>query len=252
MHHFFVRANQIKEQQIEIEGGDVTHICQVLRLRKGEKLTVSDGENQTYLCEMGERKGSILQLSILQKEEVNRELSTELYLFQGLPKQDKMEWIIQKSVELGVREVIPVSMKRSVVQFDEKKKKKKQERWQQIAESAAKQSGRGVIPKVKEVMELEEALAFASTLDTVLLPYELAQNMKESQEVIRQLSKRGRVGVFIGPEGGFEKEEVGKIERIGGKTVSLGKRILRTETAAISILSILMFQVEGDDGSIFG
>lgn len=244
MHHFFVKASQVKGKKISIEGGDVNHILQVLRMRAGDKITVSDGENHTYLCELEEKQGESLSVLILEEEEKNRELPVKLYLFQGLPKQDKMDWIVQKAVELGVGEILPVSMHRSVVQFDEKKKRKKQERWQQIAESAAKQSGRGMVPRVSEVCTLGEALKIAKELDVVLLPYELAENVMESQTMLSALPKSKSIGIFIGPEGGFEQEEVAQIEAIGGKRISLGRRILRTETAAIGMLAILMFALE--------
>ena len=172
------------------------------------------------------------------------ELSSKVYLFQGLPKADKMELIIQKAVELGVYEIVPVAAKRCVVKLDDKKAKKKIERWQQIAESAAKQAGRGVIPEVKDVLSFKEALKYAKDLDVVLIPYELAEGMKETKQLISEIKPGQSVGIFIGPEGGFERAEVEQAMEAGAKPITLGRRILRTETAGLTILSVLMFQLE--------
>ena len=156
-----------------------------------------------------------------------------------------MELIVQKCVELGCFEVIPVATKRCVVKLDDKKARKKIERWQQIAESAAKQAGRGVIPEVQDVMSFKEALKYAKNLDVVLIPYELAEGMKETKQIISAIKPGQSVGIFIGPEGGFEREEVETAIAEGAKAVTLGKRILRTETAGLTTLSVLMFHLEG-------
>lgn len=152
--------------------------------------------------------------------------------------------IVQKAVELGAYQVIPVSTRRSVVKLDEKKALKKVERWQQIALSAAKQAGRGYIPQVADVMSYPEALSYAKNLDVVLIPYELAEGMKETKEIIESIVPGQSVGIFIGPEGGFEKEEVELALEWGAKAVTLGRRILRTETAGLAMLSVLMFRLE--------
>ena len=167
-------------------------------------------------------------------------------LFQGLPKADKMELIIQKAVELGAAEIVPVEMVRCVVKLDEKKKKSKLARWQSIAESAAKQSGRTVIPEVKAVMNFDDALKYAETLDVLLVPYECADSLKKLREKIDGLKTGMSAGIFIGPEGGYEEKEIEKAKEHGGEIVSLGKRILRTETAAIASLSICMFNIEAN------
>ena len=173
------------------------------------------------------------------------ELPSKIYLFQGLPKADKMELIIQKAVELGAYEVIPVSTKRAVVKLDDKKAGKKVERWNSIAESGAKQSGRNVIPKVTEVMSFKNALEYAKGLDVLFIPYELAEGMEETRELIEQIQPGQSVGIFIGPEGGFEVSEVESTIEYGAKPITLGKRILRTETAGLTMLSILMYHLEG-------
>ena len=246
MQHFFVTPDQVKEDKIFIEGSDVNHMKNVLRMRLGEEVTVSDGNNRQYLCEINEYDNDMAILHIVEEMMTDTELPSKIYLFQGLPKQDKMELIVQKCVELGVYSVVPVATKRCVVKLDDKKAKKKIERWQQIAESAAKQAGRGLIPEVQDVMSFKEALKYAKDLDVVLIPYELAEGMKETKQIISNIKPGQSVGIFIGPEGGFEKEEVEAAISKGAKAITLGKRILRTETAGLTTLSVLMFHLEGE------
>ena len=245
MQHFFVTPDQVKDDLIFIEGSDVNHMKNVLRMRIGEEVTISDGNNRQYLCEIKEYEQEEAILHIIEETSTDTELPSKVYLFQGLPKQDKMELIVQKCVELGCFEVIPVATKRCVVKLDDKKAKKKIERWQQIAESAAKQAGRGVIPEVRDVMSFKEALKYAKDLDVVMIPYELAEGMKETKQWISDIVPGQSVGIFIGPEGGFEKEEVEAAINEGAKAITLGKRILRTETAGLTTLSVLMFHLEG-------
>lgn len=245
MQHFFVTPDQVKGDLIFIEGSDVNHMKNVLRMRIGEEVTISDGNNRQYLCEIKDYEQEEAVLHIVEETSTDTELPSEIYLFQGLPKQDKMELIVQKCVELGCFSVIPVATKRCVVKLDDKKAKKKIERWQQIAESAAKQAGRGVIPEVQDVMSFKEALKYAKNLDVVLIPYELAEGMKETKQIISEIRPGQSVGIFIGPEGGFEKEEVVTAISEGAKAITLGKRILRTETAGLTTLSVLMFHLEG-------
>ena len=245
MQHFFVTPHQVKEDHIYIEGSDVNHMKNVLRMRAGEEVMVSDGNNRKYLCEVEGYELDLAVLKIQEKGVVDTELPSQIYLFQGLPKQDKMELIVQKAVELGVYQVIPVATKRSVVKLDAKKAEKKTERWQQIAQSAAKQAGRGYIPEVHSVMTYKEAMEYARKLDVVLIPYELAEGMEETKKMIRQIQPGQSVGIFIGPEGGFEIEEVEEAINAGAKAITLGKRILRTETAGLTTLSVLMFHLEG-------
>ena len=244
MHHFFVTPAQVSGDKIYIEGSDVNHICNVLRMKKGEKLQISDGNNKKYICQIDEVTSEKVFLYIIEEKIGDTELPSKIYLFQGLPKSDKMELIIQKAVELGVYEIVPVSTKRAVVKLDVKKAGKKVERWNSIAEGGAKQSGRTVIPKVRAVMTYKEALAYAKTLDVVLVPYELADGMNKTKEIIGRIEKGQSIGIFIGPEGGFEKEEVEQAMEMGAEPITLGQRILRTETARLTILSILMYQLE--------
>lgn len=244
MQHFFVTPDQVKGDLILIEGSDVNHMKNVLRMRQGEEVTISDGNNRQYLCEIKEYENEQAVLQIVEETSTNTELPSRIYLFQGLPKQDKMELIVQKCVELGVYNIIPVATKRCVVKLDDKKARKKTERWQQIAESAAKQAGRGVIPEVQDVMNFKSALECAKKLDVVLIPYELAEGMQETKQVISNIKPGQSVGIFIGPEGGFEREEVEMAIETGAKAITLGKRILRTETAGLTTLSVLMFHLE--------
>lgn len=244
MQHFFVTTDQVKDHDIYIEGSDVNHMKNVLRMKPGERLYISDGDNHKYLCQVkGYEEGQAV-LEILSQEMADTELSSKIYLFQGLPKGDKLELIIQKAVELGVYEVIPVAMKRCVVKLDEKKAAKKVSRWGEIARSAAKQSGRGLIPQINRVVSYQEALVLAKKLDVLLIPYELADGMEYTRRVIESVQPGQSVGIFIGPEGGFEKEEVRLAREVGAKEITLGRRILRTETAGLTVLSILMYHLE--------
>lgn len=246
MQRFFVEPCQIDEPayRIHITGTDVNHIVNVLRMKPGEELWISDGEKKEYHCRIESAASDEVCLHILYAQEPDYELPNKIYLFQGLPKSDKMELIIQKAVELGAFEIIPVETKRCVVRLDGKKAAKKVERWQQIAESAAKQSKRMLVPSVHSVMNFKEAIAYAEEMDVRLIPYELAKGMAETKEIIKQIQPGQSIGIFIGPEGGFEESEVDTAVNSGAIPITLGKRILRTETAGLAILSVLMFQLE--------
>ncbi len=244
MQHFFVIPEQVGETEIYVTGQDVNHMKNVLRMKIGEQVEISDGNKKKYLCEVSAYEEEQAVLRILEIREADTELKSRLYLFQGLPKNDKMELIVQKAVELGAYEVIPVSMKRCVVKLDAKKAAKKVERWNSISESAAKQAGRSIIPKVSDIVSYREALERAEQLDVVLVPYELEEGMAETKKLLHQIQPGQSVGIFIGPEGGFEREEVEQAIEAGAHPVTLGRRILRTETAGFTMLSILMFELE--------
>lgn len=231
MQHFFVDASQVSEETIRIEGTDVNHMKNVLRMRIGEEVTVSDGQGKEYLCQVRDFEEEQVQLKIVETKASDAELPSKIYLFQGLPKQEKMELIVQKCVELGIYAVVPVSMKRCVVKLDAKKGAKKVERWNTIAASAAKQSGRGIVPEVMSVKTYKEALEMARDLDVVLVPYECAEGMDHTKELIQSIKPGQSVGIFIGPEGGFDPDEIALACETGGQVITLGKRILRTETA---------------------
>lgn len=245
MQHFFVNASQIEETQIIIEGSDVNHIKNVLRMRPGEEVSVSDGISDTeYRCAVDSFEDDKVILKLLFKKEANVELPVEVVLYQGLPKSDKMEFIIQKCVELGVRRIVPVAMKRSVMKLDGKHASSKVERWQKIAEAAAKQSQRGVIPEVAQVMTYKEALKDAANLNVKLLPYELCEDDVTTKAMFGQLKSGDRIGILIGPEGGFDEGEVASAKEEGFVPVTLGKRILRTETAGMATLCFIMYETE--------
>ena len=245
MYRFFVEPAQVGEKEIIITGSDVNHIKNVLRMKPEETILISSGESLEYTCYIRELKEEEIIAHIMYVQESGYELPSRLYLFQGLPKSDKMELIIQKAVELGVHEIIPVASKRAVVKLDARKEEKKRTRWQAISESAAKQSKRMYVPEVKKVMSFSQAVEYAGQLDVVLVPYELAKGVGEPREIIGKIKKGQSVGIFIGPEGGFEETEVEMaVEKANAKAITLGKRILRTETAGLTVLSILMFTLE--------
>lgn len=245
MYRFFVEPDQVGEKEIRILGGDVNHIKNVLRMKPGEEILISSQENLEYTCYIDKLEDEQVTAHIMYVQEAGYELPSKLYLFQGLPKGDKMELIIQKAVELGVHQIIPVASKRAVVKLDKKKEEKKIARWQAIAQSAAKQSKRMYVPKVGEVLSFSQALAFARTLDVVLLPYELAKDMDNTRKIIGQIKRGQSVGIFIGPEGGFEEAEAeAAVKEANARVITLGKRILRTETAGLTVLSVLMYTLE--------
>lgn len=248
MHCFYCESGNVTEKQIIITGSDVNHIKNVLRMKPGEELMVCDGTGTEYTCVISEFPAGEVLLSVQKAEKASTELPVRLKLYQGLPKKDKMELIIQKAVELGAVEIIPVMTKRCIVKLeDDKKEAKKLERWQAIAESAAKQSGRGIIPAVSRVMGYKEAIKTACAEGMSLIPYEMAEGMKSLKAAAADASKQQVISVFIGPEGGFEEAEVEFAKGQGAIPVSLGKRILRTETAGFTSLSILMYEIECAD-----
>lgn len=244
MQQFFAEPSWIRENKIFMQGSDVNHIRNVLRMKPGEDVRVNDGRGKTYLCCISSYEEQTAVLDILKELDSDTELPSRIILFQGLPKGDKMEWIVQKAVELGVYAIVPFAAKRSVVKLDEKKAAKKQARWQLIAKGAAEQSGRGIIPEVSTVRTFAEALGMAGDLDVVLIPYELEEGMKETARVLENIECGQSMGIFIGPEGGFEEEEVERAKEAGAYAITLGKRILRTETAGLTTLSVLMYHLE--------
>lgn len=245
MARFFVTEDQINADEICLTGMDVNHIKNVLRLGVGQEIIICNGQGQDYYCIIDRVRSGEIIAKIRYAERSKTELRTKIYLFQGLPKKDKMELIIQKAVELGVYEIIPVITKRTIVKLEGKKVNKKLERWQTIAEAAAKQAGRGLIPKVNQVLDFKQALTYAASIETILMPYEKAENMQETKELIQKINPTS-VGIFIGPEGGFETSEVALATENRVLPISLGKRILRTETAGLTLLSLLMFKFEED------
>lgn len=244
MYRFFVDNCNDYYENITITGNDVNHIKNVLRLKCGEHVLVSNGNGTDYECSIEEIDSDTVTVRIVDVTKNAAELPVSITLFQGMPKSDKLELIIQKGVELGVKEIVPVITRRSVVKIDDKKAGKKLERYNSIAESAGKQSGRGIIPEVKEFMSFKQAIEYAKTLDMNIIPYEEAKGMEYSREVVRDVKNHKSLGIFIGPEGGFTAEEVELAMSMGAKCITLGNRILRTETAGLAILSIIMFEID--------
>lgn len=245
MYHFFVDLPQIQGDVVAITGSDVNHIRNVLRMKAGEELAVGNGVDcREYCCRIEEFSGDCVICRVQSVREADTELPARIFLFQGLAKGDKMETIIQKAVELGVYEVIPMAAKRCVVKLDEKKAKSKTVRWQMISEAAAKQSRRRIIPGVKNVMTMKEAMSYAAGMDVRLIPYEKAEGMEKTREMISSLKPGQDIAVFIGPEGGFEEDEVEMAAEAGVCPVTMGKRILRTETAGPAMLAWMVYQLE--------
>lgn len=214
-------------------------------MKIGEEIAVSNGvDGREYRCEVAQLLSDevVCKLRFIKENDV--ELPAQVYLFQGLPKADKMELIIQKAVELGVYSVIPVATRRSIVKLDDKKAVAKQNRWQGIAEAAAKQSKRKIIPKIEKVMSFAEALEMAKELEVRLIPYELAEDMSHTKEIIERIREGQKIAIFIGPEGGFDETEIALASEVGVEPITLGKRILRTETAGMTVLAWLMYHLE--------
>ena len=241
MYNFF--CDNLVDDCFLITDTDCNHIVNVLRMKIGDEFLVSMN-NKSNLCKIVELSPEVVRAKIIEENFQDTSLSIELVLMQGLPKSDKMELIIQKAVELGVNEIIPVETSRSIVKLLGNKKDNKISRWQSIAESGAKQSKRTIIPTVSPVVSFNDALKLAKDFDLFILPYESKNGMQDTKAVLQELKPNMKVGVFIGPEGGFSQEEVEKAQLSGAKIISLGKRILRTETAAITSLSMLMLHAE--------
>ena len=230
MYHFFSEHEHIHDTYIDIVGSDVNHIKNVLRLKTGDSLLISSGDNIDYTCHIAQIDEEHIRADIDSVDERGRELASKIYLFQGLPKADKMELVIQKAVELGAFEVIPVAMKRSVVKLDAKK--------------AAKQSKRSILPQVSDVVTFAQAVKMAENCQIKLLPYECADGMEKTKRLIENITPGQDIAVFIGPEGGFDLDELELAKEAGCEIITLGKRILRTETAGMMLLSVLMYHLE--------
>ena len=243
MYQFFVQNEQVQQNKIIITGSDVNHIKNVIRLKPSDAIRVSDEDGNAYFCHITEIFEMEVWAEIDRMDETGTELSNRIYLFQGLPKNEKMELIIQKAVELGVYEVIPVAMRNCGVKLDDKKAEGKVKRWQAIAESAAKQSKRTIIPNIAMPISYKQAIERAKELDVTLVPYENERGMEATRELILGIKKGESIGIIIGPEGGFAEEEI-EMVKDGMHRISLGRRILRTETAGLATLSMLIFHLD--------
>ena len=242
MHRFYVEHPASAGKTAVLSPEESAHAARVLRLRPGEEIVLLDGQTlwSAKLEVVNDRACEARVLSALPSPEP----CAKVTLIQGLPKSDKLEWIVQKAVELGAYRIVPFAAKRSVVKLDQKKAGKKRERWQAIAKGAAEQSKRGIVPQVQDVMSFQEAMNYAKELDVVLVPYELQEGMKATEAVISKIEPGQSVGIFIGPEGGFDESEIEQAKEAGAIPITLGKRILRTETAGLTTLSILMYHLE--------
>ncbi|QFJ55741.1 RsmE family RNA methyltransferase [Pseudobutyrivibrio xylanivorans] len=241
MQQVFVNESPV-DGKFNITGNDAHHLTKVVRLRPGERIRVSVSDGSNYICEVTDYVDKDLVVNVVE-EVPSTELPNRIYLFQAIPKGDRMETIIEKCVELGVFEIIPVEMKNCIVKLDDKKKKSKVERYQSIAKSAAEQSKRSIIPNVHAVMSFKEAFEYAKSLDVILLPFESKNGMQDTYDMLDSLEKGQSIGVFIGPEGGFAPSEIEMVQD-SVKLISLGHRILRTDTAAICSLAMLMLKCE--------
>lgn len=243
MHQFFVEKEQVGREFITITGSDVNHIKHVLRMKPGEKIRISDQRGGNYFCRISELTEDFIQADILRGEAESTELPGKVYLFQGIPKGDRMERVIEKAVELGVYEIIPVSMRYCVVKLDEKKQQAKLRKWQALSEAAAKQSKRSRIPKIHPVVSFQEAAGKALEAKLCLVPYENEEGMAGTKRALSRMKGKSSVSIMIGPEGGFAPEEIQAV-REQAEIISLGKRILRTDTAAIAVMSLVMMEME--------
>ncbi len=249
MHKFFVAKENIVDNIAIIEGDDVKHIYKVLRLQCGHKVNINNCEGEEFLGEIEEINKKQVVVKCIEKLHLNNESDVEIYLFQGLPKSSKMDFIVQKATELGVKEVTPVITERVVVK-NELGEFKKVDRWCRIALEACKQSKRSLIPRINTPMEFKKLLDFLKTMDLIVVPYENAEGYgikKVTSDIDKSSIKK--IAVIIGPEGGFEEQEIEDLKELGAHIVTLGSRILRTETAGLVCISLLMYEL-GDLGGI--
>lgn len=249
MHKFFVPKSNITNNRAYIEGDDVKHIYKVLRLEVGDEVSINNCEGEEFLAKLEEINKKQVIAHCIEKLNLNNESPIEIYLFQGLPKSSKMDLIVQKATELGVKEITPIVTERVVVK-SELGEFKKLDRWNRIALEACKQSKRSLVPKVNTPLEFKELLEFIKTLDLILVPYE-NEDANGVKKVIRDINKDDikKVGVIIGPEGGFEENEINILKELGAYIVTLGPRILRTETAGFVCSALIMYEL-GDLGGI--
>lgn len=249
MYHFFVEENRIIDNKVYVDGADYNHIKNVIRLKCGDEVLIStkaydSAAPENYICSLFSYREQDVVFDIVESGVKSNELPCHVILYQGLPKSDKLELIIQKAVELGVSEIVPVAMKRCVVKLDDKKAQAKLARWNAISESAAKQSKRSIIPQVRSVLTYKQAVAEAANCDLAFVPYENEAGMKATRELISGIMPDSTLAVFIGPEGGFDEDEIELARSKGMHTITLGKRILRTETAGMALLSMLAYALE--------
>ena len=250
MPKFFVTTNQIEGNTIIIQNEDVNHIKNVLRARIDDTIDICDCEtSKNYICKIEQIEEKNICCHIVEEIESHVEPHIQVSIFQGLPKADKMEWVIQKSVELGAYDITPVEMKRCVVKLNDKDKIKKIQRWQKISEGAAKQSGRDRIPTINSIINIHTLCENIKEYDLVLVAYEnekVNTLKQELKKIKKDKHKEMKIAIVIGPEGGIDKEEITKLKEQNAKIITLGNRILRTETVALNMLSMIMYELEMD------
>ena len=245
MSNFFIDSGNIDGENAYVTGSDVNHIKNVLRMKESDEIKLSTGDGLLYTATISEFLPDRIVCRIIDCEGGKSELPAKIVLFQGLPKKDKMELIIQKAVELGVSEIVPVMMKRTIVKLeDNKKEQKKLERWRTISLTAAKQSGRAIVPEVSDFITFNEAVKRAKGLEYNLIPYENEKGMDKARELIKEVKNKKSIGIFIGPEGGISEDELELALNVGAKPISLGNRILRTETAGLALVSVIAFEID--------
>lgn len=247
MRKFFVDNENIKDDKIIITGQDVNHIKNVLRLSAQEKILICDKSSaKNYVSKIEKIENDLVECSAVEEVQGDSEGNVELHIFQGLPKADKMELIIQKGTELGISSFIPVKLSRCIVKLDGKDEIKKQDRWQKISEVAAKQSGRDIVPEVMHLKTLNETINMIFEYDLFLVAFEEEKENTLKNELLKlkELKNEYKIACLVGPEGGLTKEEVLKLEENGAKVITLGNRILRTETVAMYIASTVMYELE--------
>lgn len=243
MHRFFVQPEDISDGMVRIGGSDFNHIYRVLRLETGEEIIVCSGDGLDHLVEIREFRDNEVLAAIKESYRNKNEPELQVTLAQGIPKKGNMELIIQKCTELGIQRIIPLFTERTIVKLDEKKQEKKRERWQKIAEEAAKQSRRGIIPLIDKFYKLQELENIFAEFDLVIIPWEEEQGQGLRSALEKEdLKEKKRILIIIGPEGGFSGGEVETVRKSGGIPVSLGPRILRTETAGFVTLTALLYQ----------
>ncbi|MEE0943948.1 MAG: 16S rRNA (uracil(1498)-N(3))-methyltransferase [Clostridia bacterium] len=241
MPKFFVPPEKVSGNRIIIDTDDVSHIKRVLRLTTGDEITVSDSTGTDYTARISVIEEKCVICDITGSVKNNTEPNISVTLYQALPKASKMEFIIQKTTELGIIRIVPCALSRCVVKLDGKDATKKVERWQKIADEAAKQSGRGVIPQISPVMNFKAAVEEMKKSDMCFVPYESAEDTKLKSVLNSNQAKE--ISFMIGPEGGFTPEEAEYLKATGIPLVTLGKRILRTETAGMAVLSMVMYDI---------
>jgi len=251
MPKFFVNKKQVENETINIIGGDVNHIKNVLRKKEKEKIEIciigNEEKGIDTISEIEKIEENCIKCRILEYKVSETEGKIQVTIFQGLPKSDKMELVIQKSVELGVYEIYPTEMKRCIVKLKEQEANKKIARWQKISEVAAKQSGRNIIPQIKEKVNIKQVCNLVKDYDKLIVAYEEEKenSLKSELKSIKSKDKENiKIAILVGPEGGIDLEEIEELSKAGAVIVTLGKRILRTETVALNVLSNIIYELE--------